>query len=214
MLNSKIVIQIFLFLILALIVYIFINKYFIKSNVNSFENPKSEIQKIKSFSDKNIIKDIKYTTNNDNGDIYVIKAEYGEFDITNPNKITMSNVEAEVELIKDNSKEKILLFSNFADFNNNSFETIFKEKVKIFSNDGIITGDKLHLTLDIPKEEITKNPKKKENLIKMSNNIYLKNSSYNLKADYLEIDLITKNLEIYMENEKKIKINPANNVSN
>ena len=49
----------------------------------------------------------------------------------------------------------------------------------------------------------------------MSNNIYIKKSSYNLKADYLELDIITKNIEIFMKNEdKKIKINSENNVNN
>ena len=72
----------------------------------------------------------------------------------------MTNVKAEIDLIKNNAKEKILLFSNFAEFNNNTFETIFKEKVKIFSNDEIITGDALHLTLDLSEEELRKYPKK------------------------------------------------------
>ena len=215
MLNFKIVIQLFLLLLLALTIYIFINKYFVKTEVDSFQNQTSKIQKIKNFNQKNVIKDIQYITNNDNGDLYVIKAEYGEFDIANPGNILMTNVKAEIDLIKNNAKEKILLFSNFAEFNNNTFETIFKEKVKIFSNDEIITGDALHLTLDLSEEELRKYPKKRKNFIKMSNNIYIKKSSYNLKADYLELDIITKNIEIFMKNEdKKIKINSENNVNN
>ena len=215
MLNFKIVIQLFLLLLLALTIYIFINKYFVKTEVDSFQNQTSKIQKIKNFNQKNVIKDIQYITNNDNGDLYVIKAEYGEFDIANPGNILMTNVKAEIDLIKNNAKEKILLFSNFAEFNNNTFETIFKEKVKIFSNDEIITGDALHLTLDLSEEELRKYPKKRKNFIKMSNNIYIKKSSYNLKADYLELDIITKNIEIFMKNEdKKIKINSENNVGN
>ena len=48
----------------------------------------------------------------------------------------------------------------------------------------------------------------------MSNNIHLKKSSYNLKADYLELDLETKDIKIYMNDNQKIKIKPENNVSN
>ena len=214
MLNSKIVIQLFLFLILILTIYIFINTYFIDSKTNNLQIESSEIQKNKIPNDKNIIKDIKYVTNNDNGDFYVITAEYGEFDIANPNNIFMTNVKAEVDIKKSSSSDKILLFANFAEFNNSNFETIFKKNVKIFSSEGIITGDKLHLTLDLTDEELKKNPKKKKNLIKMSDNIYLKKSSYNLKADFLELDLITKDIKIYMKDNKKIKIKPEINVSN
>ena len=214
MLNSKIVIQLLLFLILILSIFIFINKYFIKSKTDNSQNLSSEIQKNKILNDKNIIKDVKYVTNNENGDLYVITAEYGEFDITNSSNIFMTNVKAEIDLIKSSSTEKILLFADFAEFNNNSFETIFKKNVKIFSSEGIITGDTLHLTLDLTDEELKKNPNKKKNLIKMSDNIYLKKSSYNLKADFLELDLITKDIKIYMKDNKKIKIKPEINVSN
>ena len=214
MLNSKIVIQLLLFLILILSIFIFINKYFIKSKTDNSQDLSSEIQKNKILNNKNIIKDVKYVTNNDNGDLYIITAEYGEFDVTNASNIFMTNVKAEIDLIKSSSTEKILLFADFAEFNNNTFETIFEKNVKIFSSEGIITGGTLHLTLDLTDEELKKNPNKKKNLIKMSNNIYLKKSSYNLKADFLELDLITKNIKIYMKDNKKIKIKPEINVSN
>ena len=214
MLNSKILIQLFLLLILFLLIYIFIDKYFVKTQEKELLIQKSEIQNNTNFGDINVIKDIKYTNNNENGNLYVITAEYGEFDIINPNDIFMTNVKAEVDLKYDKESEKILLFSKFADFNNNSFETIFKEDVKIFTNEGIITGDMLHLILDTSEEKFEKNPKKKNNIIKMSNNIHLKKSSYNLKADYLELDLETKDIKIYMNDNQKIKIKPENNVSN
>ena len=48
---------------------------------------------------------------------------------------------------------------------------------------------------------------KEENLIRMSNNIFFKKPGYTLKADILEIDLITKNTKIYMNNSlEKVKI--------
>lgn len=214
MLNYKILIQLILILILILSIYIFVDKYFIKTQKKELQNQKSKIQNNTNLRDKNVIKDIRYISNNENGDLYSITAEYGEFNITDPNNIFMTNVKAEVDLKSDVAKEKILLFSNFAKFNNNSFETIFQEDVKIFTNEGIITGDMLHLILDVTDEELKKNPKKKKNTIKMSDNIQLKKSSYNLKADHLELDLKTKDIKIYMKDNKKIKINPENNVGN
>ena len=41
----------------------------------------------------------------------------------------------------------------------------------------------------------------------MSYNIFFKKPGYTLKADILEIDLITKNMKIYMNNNsKKVKV--------
>ena len=55
MLNFKIVIQLFL-LLLALTIYIFINKYFVKTEVDSFQNQTSKIQKFKNFNQKMLLK--------------------------------------------------------------------------------------------------------------------------------------------------------------
>ena len=44
-----------------------------------------------------------------------------------------------------------------------------------------------------------------ENLIRISNNVSFKKPGYSLKADIVEIDLITKNSKIYMkDNIKKV----------
>ena len=45
--------------------------------------------------------------------------------------------------------------------------------------------------------------KKDENLVRMTRNVIYKKPGYNLSADILEIDLITKNIRIYMMNEYK-----------
>ena len=42
-----------------------------------------------------------------------------------------------------------------------------------------------------------------ENLIRISYNVMYKKPGYSLKADILEFDLITKNIKIYMLNEKQ-----------
>ena len=47
--------------------------------------------------------------------------------------------------------------------------------------------------------------KKEQNIIRMSNNILFQKPGYQLKADILEIDLITKNIKIYM-NDKLEKV--------
>jgi hypothetical protein len=66
-----------------------------------------------------------------------------------------------------------------------------------------ITGDELYLVLEKDEKEIQDPIKKDENLVRMTRNVIYKKPGYNLSADILEIDLITKNIRIYMMNEYK-----------
>ena len=120
----------------------------------------------------------------------------------------LTNVKGEI-IFKDNNKPNINLKSKFANFNTVSFETTFIDNVKITRSDEVITGDELYLILDYEDESLdnTMSEQKEENLIRMSNNIFFKKPGYTLKADILEIDLITKNTKIYMNNSlEKVKI--------
>ena len=67
----------------------------------------------------------------------------------------------------------------------------------------IITSDELYLVLETVKDEVQELIEKDENLVRMSRNVVYKKPGYNLSADILEIDLITKNIKIYMMNEYK-----------
>ena len=61
-----------------------------------------------------------------------------------------------------------------------------------------IVGDELYLVLDKKEDQDKNNNKMEENIIRMSRNVFYKKPGYNLSADILEVDLITKNLKIYM----------------
>ena len=67
----------------------------------------------------------------------------------------------------------------------------------------IITGDELYLVLEQDDKKKLNKPDIEENLIRISNNVMYKKPGYSLKADILELDLITKNIKIYMLNEKQ-----------
>ena len=102
------------------------------------------------------------------------------------------------------NKSNIKLTSDYANFNTNSFETTFLNNVKIVREDEIILGKELYLVFDRKEELIKENPKIDQNLIRLSYDVIVKKPGYILQADVLEIDLITKNLKIYMikENDK------------
>ena len=112
----------------------------------------------------------------------------------------LTNVTANVIFL---SKDDIQVTSNFANFNTKTFETTFIRNVKVTRQDEIITGNELYLILDREIKEEEKGLKLDENLIRMSENVNYKKPGYNLKADILEIDLITKNIKIHMNNKIK-----------
>ena len=209
--GKKTLIQISLLIFLILLSYLVVNKYFFKTN-STQQITKKNIDQVNTDDDlknkQDLIKNIKYTSNNAAGDIYELIADYGESNSENPNLMYLTNVKGKV-IFKDENKPSIILISKFADFNTVSFETTFKEKVKITRQDEVITGDRLYLVLDNEEKnsnDLSRIPEE-ENLIRMSDNIFFKKPGYTLKADVLEIDLTTKNTKIYMNNElKKVMI--------
>ena len=53
----------------------------------------------------------------------------------------------------------------------------------------------------ITDEELKKKSTVDQNLIRISNNVIVKKPGYILKADILEIDLLTKNVKVFMKNK-------------
>ena len=196
--QRKTLIQIFLFLILIVITYLTFNFYYIKkvsTDLEEVDNSKSNNSK-STLVGKDVIQDIKYSSNNNKGDIYEILADFGESDIENGELMFLTNVTGKVIF---QNKSSIILTSNFANFNTKTFETTFINDVVLVRDEETITGDELYLVLD--KEE--GNEEKEENFIKISRNVIYKKPGYNLKADILEVDLITKNIKIYMLSKNK-----------
>jgi lipopolysaccharide export system protein LptA len=118
-------------------------------------------------------------------------SEIGKVDINNSNKIFMTNVVATIYLV-DSSPVKIT--SKYANYNNISHETSFFENVKVTHLIHKVTSENLDISFN-------------DNSASMYNNIVYNKPGTNLKADRLEIDLITKNSKIFMYNKtEKIKI--------
>ena len=193
--SKKTLLQIFLTFFLILITFIFIKNFYKKSapTLQTKENKidEKEVQK----TEKNLIKDISYTANNTKGDIYLLLASTGEIYLDNPNLMFLTKVEGEIKLT---SGGRIDISSDFANFNNKTFETTFIKNVLVKRNEETIVGDELYLVLDKKEDQDKNNNKTEENIIRMSRNVFYKKPGYNLSADILEVDLITKNLKIYM----------------
>ena len=190
---KKILIQFLLLIILFTIVFSTFFLYFNKkenlkvSNLPIVEEKESLID----VETGTLIKDIKYSFSDSSGNYYELLSEIGKVDINNSNKIFMTNVVATIYLV-DSSPVKIT--SKYANYNNISHETSFFENVKVTHLIHKATSENLDISFN-------------DNLASMYNNIVYNKPGTNLKADRLEIDLITKNSKIFMDNKtEKIKI--------
>ena len=199
--GKKTLIQIFLITLLIIVSFLIFNFFYVsKTNNENLKAEKTEIVDELKNTDKNIIKDIEYSLNNNKGDIYKVIADFGEVKIDNPDLMFLTNVNAYVTFT---DKTRIVLISNFANFNTKTFETTFFDNVQVKRDKEIITGDELYLVLENDDKKILNKPDIEENLIRISYNVMYKKPGYSLKADILEFDLITKNIKIYMLNEKQ-----------
>ena len=138
-----------------------------------------------------LIKDINYSYYDTSGNYYELLSEVGKIDINNSDKIFMTNVVATIYLV-DSSPVKIT--SKYANYNKINHETSFFENVKVTHLIHKATSENLDISFN-------------DNLASMYNNIIYNKPGTTLKADRLEIDLITKNSKIFMDNKtEKIKI--------
>ena len=189
---KKIILQLFLLVFVLVICFVFFNTYFKKEN--SVEKKIEQIQLKKDEPDRikaNLIYNIEYKSNNNDGNQFVILSKVSELPEKNSNIVLMQGVEA---TINNKNSSQIKILSDNATFNKITYDTIFSENVLIIYDDHLITS--LNLDLFFQK-----------NLAIISNDIIYKNLNTTLQADIIEINLLTKTSKIFMNDRtKKIKI--------
>ena len=201
---KKTLIQIILLIFLIVITFLFFKVYYNSNsdtslNKENLTKKNKEIKEVKK-DEKNLIQNISYTANNNKGDIYLLLAETGEIYLDNPDLMFLTKVDGKITL-KDG--EIITVNSDFANFNTKTFETTFINNVIVKKSDEVITGAELYLVLEEKVNKALKSNQEDKNLIRVSRNVFYTKPGYTLSADILEIDLITKNIKIYMTDKYK-----------
>ena len=144
-----------------------------------------------NYTTANILKNVKYSAKDINGNQLMIEALGGEIDSFNKNIIFLTDVKATIILA---NSETIAITSKFGKYNINDFDTIFSKNVIINYINNKITGDYLDFSLG-------------RNSLIASKNIIYTNDKNILKADVITMDLKTKDIKIHMyENKKKVNI--------
>ena len=194
--KKKIFIQIILIFLIFYFSYFLYNKYFYKDlSENKLGNEKS----INENTNMNMISKINYKSSDMEGRIYNIMAESGYIDLLNTQVIKMNKVVANIKL-KDGTL--IVITSDFADYNSITYETKFSSNVvskyldhKVFSE---------FLIIDF-----------KKNILEATHEMTYKNSNSVMRADKLEVNLITKDIKIsnfedivnsYVDKNKNVEV--------
>ena len=185
----KKIIQFVFGIFFLIIIFLFYDKYFLSNKeLSIIQNTNDNFKDLEVKS--NLIQDIKYETIDSNGNKYFIYSKYGEANINNPDIILMKNVFARVEIFE---KDTIYINSLSAKYNIINYETNFDNAVKLKYLDHTIFAENMDLSFQ-------------KNFAWLYTNVVYKGYGYELYADKIEIDLITKNSKIYTNNGKKVKI--------
>ena len=191
--NKKVLIQITLLIIIGLILLKVFSLYQNKKNTNQSKIKNDEKVLNENFKnvDSNIIENIKYIAKDDNNNIYKIESQFGKIDPQKPDIILMDKVTAIIYL---KNREEIIISSDKAIYNSKNYETEFYINVKLKYIEHKITSENIYLSFQ-------------NNLVSISNNIIYKNLNNEMKADVIEMNLITKEIKIFMnDSDKKIQI--------
>ena len=195
--NKKTVIQALFFLIIISLCLFLFKSYFDNKKIKT-QSSKSLIQDVNKLADEdkpNLMHKIKYTSKEILGDIYIVDAEEGYIKSDDLETIVMKGVSAKIK-IKNSSS--IIVLADHAIYNKDTYNTNFYENIIMTYENSIINCDKFDLDFD-------------KKIAILSDNIIYKNLNTKMIADKIELNLITKELKIFMNDKKKkvklIKIN-------
>ena len=173
-----------IFLIIFIMIYIYVD-YFRNSNKKIVEvnelDPKLNIVK----GTEDLITEMSYFSEDNKGNTYEIKSEYGVINPDNSNLILMDKVKAIIYLVDG---EKILINSEKAQYNDNNNDTIFKGSVEMIYIDHKINSENMDLSFN-------------DKTVILYDNVRYNSSISNITADRIFVDLMNKNTKIQMNDD-------------
>jgi len=194
--KKRLFIQISLIFFTLIVSTIFFYEIFL--NKSTKENiVKKEI--INDPTSENLIEGIQYFSKDVRGNIYQIKAKSGVLDKENKSIIFLNQVNAKLKFDK---KEEILINSDKAVYNIESYDTQFIDNINLVYKDHELTCNKILAKFT-------------ENYAILSGNLIYNGLLTSLYADQMEVDFITRTTKTSMyDDKKKIIIKYKNNGTN
>ena len=186
---KKILLQLVLLIFIVLILISTFFLYFKKNTkITKQEISKPEVSLSENQDFSNVMRDIKYQSTDLRGNTYEITSEYGVINKENSDAIYMTNVKAYIYL---KNKSPVLISSKYALYNSINYETNFSENVILTFEINKLTSENLDFSFE-------------KNIANAYDNVIYSNPDITSYADKVEIDLVTKNSRVFMENDKKI----------
>mgnify|MGYP001471169688 CR=1 FL=1 len=194
--KKRLFIQISLIFFTLIVSTIFFYEIFL--NKSTKENiVKKEI--INNPTSENLIEGIQYFSKDVRGNIYQINAKSGVLDKENKSIIFLNQVNAKLKFDK---KEEILINSDKAVYNIESYDTQFIDNINLVYKDHELTCNKILAKFT-------------ENYAILSGNLIYNGLLTSLYADQMEVDFITRTTKTSMyDDKKKIIIKYKNNGTN
>ena len=188
----KKIIQILIILLIILITYLVLNIYFFnKKDISDLDLNENLVIEEDNLNLDNVMENLEYKSSDKSGNNYIIKAKKGKVNLEKENLLILEDVYGEIKLV---GKSTIYIYSNFAQYNRNNFDTRFYENVLVNFEDKRFNCDNLDLFF-------------KDNFGSMYNNIVFVDENTQINADQVNINLLNGDINIKMfQEEKKIKI--------
>ena len=188
----KKVIQILIILLIILISYLVLNIYFFdKKDISDLDLNENLVIEEDNLNFDNVMENLEYKSSDKSGNNYIIKAKKGKVNFEKENLLILEDVYGEIKLV---GKSTIYIYSNFAQYNRNNFDTRFYQNVLVNFEDKRFNSDNLDLFF-------------KDNFGSMYNNIVFVDENTQINADQVNMNLLNGDINIKMfQEEKKIKI--------
>ena len=187
----KKVIQILIILLIILISYLVLNIYFFdKKDISDLDLNENLVIEEDNLNFDNVMENLEYKSSDKSGNNYIIKAKKGKVNLEKENLLILEDVYGEIKLV---GKSTIYIYSNFAQYNKNNFDTRFYQNVLVNYEDKRFNCDNLDLFF-------------KDNFGSMYNNIVFVDENTQINADQVNMNLLNGDINIKMfQEEKKIK---------
>lgn len=184
-------IKIILFIILVCIVVIFYNNNFVSNDLEkkSFYE-KNQINAESSKQSNNLIKNLEYNINLNENSKYIITSDFGEIK-KNKNAQEIVEMKKTKAIFLDKKKTNLIVTSNLSSYNTFTQNIIFYDNVYVKYLDKNISADQMKFDYE-------------KKLLTLNNNVSIKDMNTTMSTDNIKIDLISKKIEIYMNNEENV----------
>ena len=190
----KRIIQLALICIVLISMFIINRIYFSDNEKDLVETDFPKDQLIQK-TDNNIIKSLKYEVQLDTGNWYIITSDLSE--LTYINDVELIKMHGVIAKFIDKNNFPLVIKSEEALYNNANYNTKFRKNVQIEYLNHEIFSEKIDINFQ-------------DNTVKIFENVRYKGLDGTIKSDNILLNLITKKVDIYMNNKNE-RIEITNN---